>query len=628
VKENGMRRTAVFLLIFGLAGPLAAESIIVPLPDAPTDEAVEVTVSTEAAPPETVAVTTTTLATPAPLKIVHPPAGARLAPLRTSFVYGSADPAGQLTVNGLPVAIHPGGGWLVMIPFSTGNFTIRAELRLGTETVTVTRPVFVASNPVTSPAKPLTIEYMKPDKSMELRPGDAVPVLVKGSPGMEAFFQIEGVHGKFSLVENAPDAPLRGIYRGSYVLQERDAFKDAEIHITLLDKKRDAKIVRAAPGRLRRMESSWPYVVEVATADAVLRAGPSFSAQDKLGYTLFPPVGVRMEAVARVGDELKIRLSRTQEAWISEKEIRPLRTGTPAPHTTVGSLSLTAKGRSTELRAPMGQKVPFAVTAAADGGWIEARLYGAVSNTDWAHYDSSGGVVSFYQWFQDDPETYRLRLETPAGSWWGYDARYEGSTFVLELRAPPPAVAKSTHVLEGLVVAVDAGHSSDIGSIGPTGLLEKDANLVIAKCLQKKLLAEKATVVMIREGHEHVPLYDRPRLAWRAKADVLISVHNNALPDGGNPHERNGYGVYYFQPQGFPLAAAIHQAYGEEIGRTGDNTLDLRDDGLHYGNLALARTTQMPAVLTESAYIMVPAEEALLKTADFQCACAEAMVAG
>jgi N-acetylmuramoyl-L-alanine amidase len=57
-------------------------------------------------------------------------------------------------------------------------------------------------------------------------------------------------------------------------------------------------------------------------------------------------------------------------------------------------------------------------------------------------------------------------------------------------------------------------------------------------------------------------------------------------------------------------------------------TSGLRDDGLHYGNLALARTPQMPAVLVESAYIMYPPEEALLKTEAFQCDCAEAMVRG
>jgi N-acetylmuramoyl-L-alanine amidase len=44
--------------------------------------------------------------------------------------------------------------------------------------------------------------------------------------------------------------------------------------------------------------------------------------------------------------------------------------------------------------------------------------------------------------------------------------------------------------------------------------------------------------------------------------------------------------------------------------------------------LALARTPQMPAVLTESAYMILPDEEAFLKTEKFQCECAEAMLRG
>ena len=160
--------------------------------------------------------------------------------------------------------------------------------------------------------------------------------------------------------------------------------------------------------------------------------------------------------------------------------------------------------------------------------------------------------------------------------------------------------------------------------------MEKDANLAIAKCLERKLLSEKAEVILLRTGTENVNLYDRPKMAWAARGDVLISVHNNALPDGANPFERNGYGVYYYHPQSEALAEEIHAAYGDVFGGAPQSfrSTRLRDDGLHYGNLALARTPQMPAVLTESAYVIWPPEEELLRTETFQCDCAEAMFRG
>jgi N-acetylmuramoyl-L-alanine amidase len=76
---------------------------------------------------------------------------------------------------------------------------------------------------------------------------------------------------------------------------------------------------------------------------------------------------------------------------------------------------------------------------------------------------------------------------------------------------------------------------------------------------------------------------------------------------------------------GFSLAREIHKAYGEVFRKKG---LVMRDDGLHYGNLALARSFSMPSVLTESAYMILPEQEALLKSREFQSDCAEAMLLG
>ncbi|WP_079020049.1 N-acetylmuramoyl-L-alanine amidase family protein [Mycobacterium tuberculosis] len=59
-----------------------------------------------------------------------------------------------------------------------------------------------------------------------------------------------------------------------------------------------------------------------------------------------------------------------------------------------------------------------------------------------------------------------------------------------------------------------------------------------------------------------------------------------------------------------------------------DPQFKLPDDGLRYGNLALTRSPQMPAVLIESAYMIVPEEEAYLKQERFHEACAEAIIRG
>jgi N-acetylmuramoyl-L-alanine amidase len=54
----------------------------------------------------------------------------------------------------------------------------------------------------------------------------------------------------------------------------------------------------------------------------------------------------------------------------------------------------------------------------------------------------------------------------------------------------------------------------------------------------------------------------------------------------------------------------------------------LRDLGVYYDNLALARPTWMPSVLCEGAFIIVPEQEAALRTPEFQQRYAEGVVDG
>ena len=96
-----------------------------------------------------------------------------------------------------------------------------------------------------------------------------------------------------------------------------------------------------------------------------------------------------------------------------------------------------------------------------------------------------------------------------------------------------------------------------------------------------------------------VSLYDRPKIAWKNKARLFVSVHCNASGLGDNPVYNNGNSVYWYQPQSQALAEAIHASYRKLIPA-------LPDHGLYYADFAVCRMTQMPAVLTEQAFVIVP----------------------
>ena len=56
--------------------------------------------------------------------------------------------------------------------------------------------------------------------------------------------------------------------------------------------------------------------------------------------------------------------------------------------------------------------------------------------------------------------------------------------------------------------------------------------------------------------------------------------------------------------------------------------MGLRDNGTKFQNLAVARGTWMPAILTEGAFVIMPDQEAALRTPEYQDAYARAIVQG
>jgi N-acetylmuramoyl-L-alanine amidase len=563
-----------------------------------------------------------------PLKIVHPAEGASIPAVKSSFVYGWADPSGTLSVNGREVPILPGGGWLTMVPYTSGPFTIQAELRSPTTSYVTFRRITVGGSGVPAgPSPSPSLVSLQPDQNLILQAGETVVVQALGPPGGKATFQRSGSRQRFSMGEISGGE--RSVYRGFFLVPAEGEFENVAIKINFQGEKHGPKISAEAPGRIARLDH--PTVLEVSSDPAILRAAPSPGNGEKRGYVLFPPIGTRLSVTGRRGNEWRVALTATREAWIGVDEVNVLPDTTPVPRASVTSASVELNGRHTLVRVYLGAKVPFEVRPSDDGQIIDILFFGAASDTDWIHYRAPGGAVRRVAWFQDDTDIYRLRVFLHPGRWWGYDARFENGGFVLELRRPL-ANPRAPSSLAGLKIALDPGHSGDPGAMGPTEFVEKEANMAISTCLEKLLRKAGADVYFVRKGTESVPLYDRPKRAWDARADILISVHNNALPEGADPFERNGYGVYYFQPQSFDLAERTYEAYGDFFGKKGRNRAKsrarLRADGLHYGNLALPRTTQMPSILTESAYIILPQEEALLKTERFQCDCAAAMVLG
>src|SRR6266850_2609781 len=105
-------------------------------------------------------------------------------------------------------------------------------------------------------------------------------------------------------------------------------------------------------------------------------------------------------------------------------------------------------------------------------------------------------------------------------------------------------------------IVIDAGHGGhDTGTIGPTGLMEKDLCLDVAlrlgKIIQQRLPG--AEVVFTRADDTFIPLEERTNIANQARADLFLSVHANSSPD----RKARGIETYYLNLKGSAEAMEV-----------------------------------------------------------------------
>jgi N-acetylmuramoyl-L-alanine amidase len=211
-------------------------------------------------------------------------------------------------------------------------------------------------------------------------------------------------------------------------------------------------------------------------------------------------------------------------------------------------------------------------------------------------------------------------------------------------------------------IVIDAGHGGhDTGTIGPTGLMEKDLCLDIAlrlgKIIQQRL--PSADVVFTRSDDTFIPLEERTHIANEAKADMFISIHANSSQDPG----ARGIETYYLNLKGsadaMEVAArenatdnqGIHElqdlvkqiARTEKIDESKEFAEDVQDSlakrvqkaakpvknrGVRKAPFVVLIGADMPSILTEISFLSNPADEKMLKQPEHRQRVAEGIYQG
>src|SRR4051812_5868318 len=371
-----------------------------------------------------------------------------------------------------------------------------------------------------------------------------------------------------------------------------------------------------------------PPSTTVSDTDRVTIARPAPGNGQEYKWFLFPGTVVKLTGAQKAsGDDfVRIELDSGQVAWVLRSEIQPQYLPTDssqrfvgdtlAPVRRVGAVRVEPAPDWIDIVVPMTGPPPPYLVEETDRS-LSLLLYGVTGAPVISMMPQPSDA--YLNSVSSTPEPNRVRYSINLNrAPYGYLALWQTGALTFRVRRPPRITDRAAP-LRGLTITVDPGHPP-AGATGPTNLYEADAVLQVGFRLRDLLTQAGANVVMTRTTPDPVDLGLRPIISRRANAHAFVSIHLNAFPDGVNPFVNNGSLTLYFWPHSIPLATVTHAGLLEQLG--------LRDNGVQFQNIAVARGTWMPSILTEGAFVIMPDQEAALRTPSYQEAYATAIFRG
>jgi len=230
------------------------------------------------------------------------------------------------------------------------------------------------------------------------------------------------------------------------------------------------------------------------------------------------------------------------------------------------------------------------------------------------------------------------------------------------VRTDPPAPLKRPAATrdQRWHVVIDAGHGGkDSGAIGPSGLMEKDVVLDIAKRLRELMQQDlQWRVTLTRDTDVFIPLEERTVIANAKAADLFVSIHANSA----ERLDAHGIETYFLdlasdeqsmrvaarenattvskvsdlqvilrdlqmtskRNESSLLAGSVQQAM-VQAPNGGKNGRDL---GVKHAPFLVLMGAEMPSILVETGFVSNPGEERKLADPKYRAQAARAILEG
>ncbi|WP_104548174.1 N-acetylmuramoyl-L-alanine amidase [Chroococcidiopsis sp. TS-821] len=537
------------------------------------------------------------------LSVVYPPNEHQTTSDRI-FLIGTAPPDGEVFINGQAIARSRAGHFAPSFPLQVGDnvFTLRYQNQQ--LQIKVTR---LSTTPKIPVGLAFAEDSLTPAVDIARLPGELVCFGAIAPPNATVAVQL--ANQKVPLLpqpqvlqlppnsaaltqQNQPTVSDTGKYQGCTTLPALGT--DAAIANSIQPQFQltvDGKTTtQLSPGKISILSPAQLEVAEVVADAGVARTGPGTD------YSRLTPLpkGTRASITAKEGEWLRLDYG----GWINAKETSII-PGVVPPRSLIRSVSARQVAGATEIVFPL--QVPVPVSVQQGDRALTLTLYNTTAQTDVIRLDDDP-LISRLDWQQTAPEQVQYTFNLKSAQQWGYRLRYDGTSLILTLRHPPVSQAKQNALpLAGIKILLDPGHGgAELGAKGPTGYPEKEINLAISKLVRDQLVARGATVYMTREEDIELSLGDRVAMIDKLEPAIALSLHYNALPDGGDAMNTQGFGAFWYHPQAHNLAVFLHNYVVNKLRRP--------SYGVYWNNLALTRPTSAPSILLELGFMINPTE--------------------
>lgn len=537
------------------------------------------------------------------------------------FIFGQVTPAGGiLKINGSETPVYQTGAYLAYVPVAPGKFDFILDYKVNDKQYKYKRSVFIKGFDYRLYENKYRFDTSSvfPSTDLSVTTSDIIDFTIAGSPGRTVKMTL-GPDFKDIQMPESPKEP--GVYKTTLTFSDETAVKrPLRVSYTMHDANGKEKGRASSKGKVKVINiDDLAVFAKVKKENIRIRPGPQ-----PRGYMPDTKLFGKVEVTGIMNNLYRVQLDDTEFGW-TEKSNLDAGAHISVPKNIAWEISAVSQKEKTTLTIKNTEKVPFKIEQTPKSFTV-VLFYTQALNTIMS--DTHGELISSMDYEIATPRTKKIIANfLPGKELWGYSYEYDGNNLVFELYHKPQFAFTKKQPLKDLKILLDPGHSPKRtppydGAVGPTGVLEYEANYKIAKATAKKLEKLGATVIMSKTEAEQLNLIGRSKKALKDQVHLFLSIHNNALPDNVNPFSRErGFSMYYYYNHSIPLATAMERSYIKRVG--------LPSDGLIQADLSVTRNLpHMPAILIENVYLMFPIHEELIKQDKFIDTLAEAVSQG